>query len=114
MRSIVTLDYCRNESDDCNKKRDLFRVGLEKKIDEMHDDIVLQDQKRHETNNKSHVCWVEIREKLATITTTLEFITKSYSENEKILASRSGHEDRLKSLEFSQKINHGRRNGDVV
>ena len=115
MRSVVTKEYCRIESIDCNERRDIFRANIEKKIDEMHEDLLLQDQKRHDTNNKNHVCWMEIREKLATITTTLEFITKTYSENQRVLAERSNHEDRLKAIEKerSMHVNQGRRAGDV-
>lgn len=67
IRTFVTHDNCKDDAQNCNAQRDIFRLNIEKKIDELHTDINLQDLKRHENNNKSHIYFLEICERLATV-----------------------------------------------
>jgi hypothetical protein len=71
MRNVVTKEDCRIECEDCNGRRDILRTIVEKKIDELHADIHLQDLKRHEYNNKNQIYFLEICERLATVENAL-------------------------------------------
>lgn len=89
MRSVVTKEDCRIECEDCNGKRDVLRNIIEKKIDELHADVNLQDLKRHEYNNKNQIYFLEICERLATVENAL-------------------------GVKTAFPMNRGRRAGDVV
>ncbi len=122
MKNIVTIDRCEVESASCQKNRDVSRYALEKKIDELHADLMAQDMKRHEQNNKSHTHWLEISERLAGISATLELMKLTYSLHENVLRDRSDHTGRIEELEKVMKYRasnanvsmpHGRRAADV-
>ena len=111
MKNIVTIDRCETETAFCQKNRDDSRSALEKKIDEFHADLIAQDMKRHEQNNKSHTHWMDISERLAGISATLELMKLTYSLHENVLRDRSDHTSRIEELE--KKIKHSARNANV-
>lgn len=111
MKNIVTIDRCESESISCQKNRDISRTALEKKIDEFHADLTVQDMKRHEQNNKSHAHWMEISERLAGISATLELMKLTYSLHENVLHDRSDHTSRIENLE--KKIRHSASDANV-
>jgi hypothetical protein len=111
MKNIVTIDRCEAESASCQKNRDNSRSALEKKLDEFHADLTVQDMKRHEQNNKSHAHWMEISERLAGISATLELMKLTYSLHENVLSAHSDHTGRIEELE--KRIRHSTSNANV-
>jgi chaperonin cofactor prefoldin len=118
MKKVMTKSMCEEETNHCTKSRDKVRDSLEKKIDEIQACINLQDLKRHETNNKTHACWLEIHEKLATIQANQEANKVMFGLHGVTLKERSDHAGRIEALEklagVTIKVNRGRREGDVV
>jgi hypothetical protein len=111
MKQVMTKAMCEEETNHCTKSRDKIRDSLEKKIDEIQTCLNLQDLKRHELNNKTHICWLEIHEKLATIQANQESNKVMFNTHNAILAERSGHEERIVELE---KIMKYRANNAIV
>jgi len=111
MKHVMTKSMCEEETAHCIKSRDKVRDALEKKIDEIQTCLNLQDLKRHELNNKTHVFWLEIHEKLATIQANQESNKTMFSTHNAILTERSGHEERIVELE---KIMKYRANNAIV
>lgn len=111
MKHVMTKSMCEEETAHCIKSRDKVRDALEKKIDEIQALINVQDLKLHETNNKTHVFWLEIHEKLATIQANQESNKTMFSTHNAILTERSGHEERIVELE---KIMKYRANNAIV
>lgn len=120
MANIMTADKCVQECLSCNKIRDASRGALEKKLDELHSDLMSQDDKRHESNNKLHLYLLEFGEKLAGITASLELIKLTYTIQDTVLRDRSDHTGRIEELEKAMRIRiatiestpHGRRATD--
>ena len=103
MKNVMTKAMCEEETAHCIKARDKARDSLEKKIDELQVSVNLQDMKRHETNNKTHACWLEIHEKLATIMANQEANKAMFSIHDLILRERSDHTERINELEKTLK-----------
>lgn len=103
MKTVMTKAMCSEETEHCIKARDKARETLEKKIDEIQAAINLQDLKRHETNNKTHACWLEIHEKLATIMANQDSNKAMFSIHDLVLRERSDHTERINELEKSLK-----------
>lgn len=128
MKSIVTKAMCSEETNHCTKARDKARDSIEKKIDELQASVNLQDLKRHETNNKTHLCWLEIHEKLATIMANQEANKAMFSLHDFVLKERADHAERINELEKkfivssprepsdfpATRENKGRRAGDII
>ena len=104
MKHVVTKSMCEEETSHCTKARDKVRDSLEKKIDEIQSCINIQDQKRHETNNKTHAYWLEIHEKLAAIMANQEANKAMFSIHDLVLRERSDHTDRINELEKALKL----------
>jgi ABC-type uncharacterized transport system ATPase subunit len=107
MKQVMTKDMCNEETNHCTNARDKTRETLEKKIDEIQAAINLQDLKRHEANNKTHGCWLEIHEKLATIIATQESNKGLFTMHDSILRERGGHESRIEEIEKILKYRAG-------
>jgi len=104
MKHVMTKTMCEEETAHCIKSRDKVRDSLEKKIDEIQASLNTQDLKRHEANNKTHVCWLEIHEKLATIMANQEANKAMFSIHDLVLRERSDHADRINELEKALKL----------
>ena len=70
-KMFVTTEDCKADSRDCNAQRDVFRLSIEKKIDDLHVIANSQDLKRHEHNNRNQVYFLEICERLASVEAAL-------------------------------------------
>ena len=104
MKTVMTKSMCEEETNHCTKARDKARDSLEKKIDELQACINLQDLKRHETNNKTHACWLEIHKKLATIMANQESNKAMFALHDLILRERNDHTERIVELEKTLKV----------
>lgn len=103
MKHVMTKSMCEEETNHCIKSRDKVRDSLEKKIDEIQACINVQDLKRHESNNKTYACWLEIHEKLATIMANQESNKAMFNMHDLILRDRSDHTERINELEKTLK-----------
>ena len=103
MKTVMTKSMCSEETEHCIRARDKARENIEKKVDEIQACINLQDLKRHEVNNKTHECWLEIHSKLATIMANQEANKAMFSIHDLVLRERSDHADRINELEKTLK-----------
>ena len=118
LKDIVTLEHCENECGICNKNRDAARTSLEKKIDEIRAAMVVYEANRNTDSGKANNCWLEIRERLATLLSVQDMMKATCKSHDVLLRERSSHSNRIEELEKSSRVmvrevQHNRRSTDV-